>query len=114
MKPNVARCLIVVSSAACSLAACAPDDPAGGFGSDTPTSADLARVSLALTSVPTGVNCLRLDHEVGTRRVESKVGVTPGAASALVTFPGLAPGACLLTVEGFSQSCGSVSASTLP
>jgi hypothetical protein len=95
--------------------ACAQvEDPAGADG-EPAASADreVATVSFELTAVAAGIHCVRFSAVSGTRMQEQKSTVTPGNSS-IITFSGLPPGPCKLSVDAFTQACSSVSSTTAP
>jgi hypothetical protein len=113
MKREVLVFLLVVVTAqlfgACTPALAPPSDAPAPAADREGTSS----VQLALAPVPTNVSCVRLGGESGPRTVQIKAAVTPGT-NAQVTFAGLRPGLWVLDLEGFSQTCANVTATTLP
>jgi hypothetical protein len=89
------------------LAACADPEEPGPDG-------DEAQIQLAVTDVAAGIRCLRFSTEqAGMRKTEQKVAVTPGNP-ANVMLTGLAAGAVTIVGDAFTQTCGNVTATTLP
>lgn len=89
------------------VAACADPGEPGPDG-------DEAQIQLAVTDVAAGIRCLRFSTEqAGMRKTEQKVAVTPGNP-ANVMLTGLAVGAVTIVGDAFTQTCGNVTAMTLP
>jgi hypothetical protein len=101
--------LVCGFAGACAVVEDAPKDEVSvGAAGD-----DVSSVTFALTSVPAGVHCVRVDSVSGAKMQQQEIGVTPGH-SATIMFSGLPPGPCTLSVEAFTQSCSGVSGPTLP
>jgi Abnormal spindle-like microcephaly-assoc'd, ASPM-SPD-2-Hydin len=87
----------------------APVPPAGAAAPRDAVSA----IRLAPAAVPANVRCVRLTGQSSGRTVPIEAPVSPGTNTP-VTFAGFQPGAWILDLEGFSQLCANVVASTRP
>jgi hypothetical protein len=72
---------------------------------------DVAIARFALTSVPSGLHCVRFTVDSGTTTSQQKFSLT-GGSTAEITVGGLPPGPCKVVAEAFTQTCSSVNAGT--
>src|SRR6185503_2345373 len=98
----------MIAVALSALAGCAPGDDQG-IGSENTIEAQVA-----LSTVPTGVQCVRVAVTIGsTTTTAPLVTVVPGASSANLTVGQLASGAATFNGAAFNIACSSVTGGTV-
>jgi alpha-tubulin suppressor-like RCC1 family protein len=103
------RLLVGIWSVLSLAAACAPV-----ASSSSSTDGDVTEVKLALTTVPTGIQCLRATVTIGSTTVTPPlVTLTPGSSSASLSLGQQAAGAATFNAQAFNVACASVTSSTV-
>jgi hypothetical protein len=102
--------MVATAIGATGLAACAPPSR-----SNTGESEDLGEVELALSTIPAGVQCVRVTGTVGGTSVTPPLlTVGAGASSASLSIGQLPAGAATFSGSAFNVACSTVTTSTVP
>src|SRR5262245_10837600 len=107
---KIESCLVsMMLGTAAFLAGCAPDQSAPGQGQ----AEDVTEVEVALSTVPTGVQCVRVAATIGNGTTTVLRTVMAGASSASIDIGQLGTGNATFNGAAFNLACASVTGSTV-